>query len=148
MSSEVDKHSQDLPGTVLSNLLLLQAYHVKHGMLLQLYEEPRLSLLIKNGQRPFLQTKTVCRPITKIYFLKITTYQSTNDDKPNIKISLKLALSSFMNMSEITLTSVRQANLLLENTKVTRADISFSEFDQFVTLGFKTSKITSTTLGY
>lgn len=45
-----------------------------------------------------------------------------------------------MRIGEITFAAVQREALLFKDTKTTRANIFFSEFDQFVTLRLKTSK--------
>ncbi len=109
-------------------------------MLLQLFNKPGLSLLIKGDKQFFPNTKAVRLPITREIPLKITRHQLTDSDQPSIDVVFKIAWESFMRISRIIFTAAQQAALLFKDTKVTRVDISLSEFDQFVTLKLKTRK--------
>ncbi len=117
-------------------------------MLLQPFGRLRLSLLIQSGKWSFLHTKTVYLPIMKKIFLKITRHQSTNGDKPNINTAFKVASEGLICIGKITFITVQRATLSIKDTQVTRVDISFSEFHQFLSLKLKLARPTSTTLGY
>lgn len=72
--------------------------------------------------------------------LEITRHQSINGDKLDIDAEIKVAWASFMPIGKISFTNAQRAAPSFKDTKVTRADISISEFEQFVKMRLKTSK--------
>lgn len=109
-------------------------------MLLQLIKDPRSSFLIKGGKWSFLHTKAVHLLITRKILVKINKCWLTYNEKLNIDGGLKVTWEGFIHISEIIFTAAQQAASLFKDTKVTRVNISFLEFDQNAALRLKTSK--------
>lgn len=105
MGFQVDKQSQVLSKTILSYFSSLQAYHVDHRMLLQLFKGPRLRFFIKSGKRSFPYTKAVRLRITKRIPVKFTRHQPTNGDKLSIDEEFKVAYVGLIFITKITFTA-------------------------------------------
>ncbi len=120
--------------------MLLWAYHIHIRVLLPLIERPRFSFFI-TGDKWFLPcTKADRFSITKKIHLKITRYQLINEDKLDINGILKVEYEGFIHIGKITFKAAQLAAPSFNDIKVTRIDIFFSKFYQFVMLRLKSDK--------
>ena len=130
MGSSLDRQGQIKPETLSSYLSALRSYHIEHELPINVFGSLR-----PKGSPSFLQTKPCVCPSLKRYSpgSPTTPPSIVNTNEINLDTAYKVAPTTWRNYLQKGLVSSQLLQL-------TRPDVSFSEFDQYVTLRLKRSK--------
>lgn len=124
--STIPKQGQVKPEMMSSYLSALKSYHIDRHLSLEVFDTPRIPLIIKGRKRLFPKQKTTRLPITKDNLEKIIKNKPVNVDELNIDTVFKVAWAGFLRLGEITYTGTELKKASSSATRVTRSDISFS----------------------
>ena len=138
--SNLPKQGQIKPDTVVSYLSGPWSHHVDHHLSLDVFDDPQLAWIIKDGKRLFSSIKSKRLPITKNILEKITAQPIMSVDDCNIDTAFKISWAGFLCLGEITYTSAELKKTNFVDTHATRSDVSFAEGNQYAVLRLKRSK--------